>query len=74
MPTVHRQDGFAFRIYPNDHGPPHVHAVKAGLMARLAIGGAGEAPRVLSLHGMSDRDAAQAVRIAANVQNLLLAA
>jgi hypothetical protein len=28
MPTIERADGFAFRIYPIDHDPAHVHAVK----------------------------------------------
>lgn len=26
MPTVHREQGFQFRIYPDDHAPSHVHA------------------------------------------------
>ena len=25
MPTIHRQDGFAFFFYSNDHTPIHVH-------------------------------------------------
>lgn len=28
MPTVFRHDGFRMVIYPNDHRPAHVHAVK----------------------------------------------
>lgn len=30
MATIHQQDGFAFRIYPRDHEPPHVHAIVRG--------------------------------------------
>ncbi|MBI4520710.1 MAG: DUF4160 domain-containing protein [Gemmatimonadetes bacterium] len=29
MPTVHRERGFRFQMYPNDHPPPHVHVMKA---------------------------------------------
>jgi microcystin-dependent protein len=29
MPTVLRQDGFAVRIYTNDHLPMHVHILNA---------------------------------------------
>lgn len=25
MPTVHRERGFQFFIYPNDHQPAHIH-------------------------------------------------
>lgn len=30
MATFFTQDGFAFRIYPRDHEPPHVHAIARG--------------------------------------------
>ncbi|MGQ0814908.1 MAG: DUF4160 domain-containing protein, partial [Gemmatimonadota bacterium] len=26
MATIHREAGISFRVYPNDHAPPHVHA------------------------------------------------
>jgi Domain of unknown function (DUF4160) len=29
MPTVLQIDGFEVMIYPNDHGPPHVHVFRA---------------------------------------------
>ena len=34
LPTVHREGGFQFRIFTNDHSPPHVHVVMvdAGLV------------------------------------------
>jgi len=30
MPTVHREGGFRFYMWPNDHRPPHVHVEYAG--------------------------------------------
>jgi hypothetical protein len=30
MPTVLRINGYAFRLYTDDHPPPHVHVVHAG--------------------------------------------
>lgn len=37
MPTVLRVDGFAVRIYTDDHQPPHVHVVKAGVVVVIAL-------------------------------------
>ena len=62
-PTVHREDGFQFRIYPNDHSPPHVHAVKAGGFAKVAIGSVGEPPCLLEARRLKDREIVRAVRI-----------
>jgi hypothetical protein len=53
MPTVLRVEGFPFRIYPADHQPPHIHAYKAGGVARIAL----SAPVIIiSYEGMSERD------------------
>jgi hypothetical protein len=38
MPTVLRKDGFAVRIYFNDHLPPHVHVFKGGGQVRISLG------------------------------------
>ena len=62
-PTVHREDGFQFRIFPNDHSPPHVHAVKAGGFAKIAIGGVEEPPCLLEARRLKDREIVRAVRI-----------
>lgn len=61
MPTVYRQDGFEFRIYTNDHDPPHVHVFKAGGQVKIAIGDEKTAPSVLLRKGMSNKDAVKAV-------------
>jgi hypothetical protein len=63
MPTVHREGGFAFRIYVADHRPPHVHAVKNGTEVVIQLGDARQAPRIWERRGMTDRDAIAALRI-----------
>jgi hypothetical protein len=32
-------DGVTFRVYPEDHDPPHVHARYQGVLAILELGG-----------------------------------
>jgi len=53
MPAVFRDAGFDFRIYTNDHGPSHVHVVKAGNEAVINLGGATTRPLVRENFGMS---------------------
>jgi len=48
-------------IYVNDHPPPHVHAIKAGAQARIAIGGEGERPSLINNDGLSQRELAAAL-------------
>lgn len=48
MPTILVEDGFAVRIWPNDHAPPHVHVAKGDGMARVALGDPVTRPRPLS--------------------------
>jgi Domain of unknown function (DUF4160) len=63
MPTVLRKDGFAVRIYFNDHLPPHVHVFKGGGQARISLGSETENPQLVEIEGMSDKDAAKALSI-----------
>ena len=38
MPTVVRDNGFSFVIYPNDHLPPHVHVkMRDGRQCRIDL-------------------------------------
>jgi hypothetical protein len=37
MGTVHRESGFTFRIWSEDHEPPHVHVWKGGGRARIDL-------------------------------------
>ena len=39
MVTVHRAHGFRFVIFPNDHGPPHVHVFGQGGEAKIVLSG-----------------------------------
>ncbi len=74
MPTVHRQGGFQFRIFANDHSPPHVHAVKAGGFAKVAIGSVEGHPCLLEVRSLKDPDIVRAVRIVEREwQKLMLA-
>jgi hypothetical protein len=75
LPTVLRQAGIAFRIYVNDHAPPHVHAVAPSGFAKIEIGSAGAPPSVLKVgKGMKDQDLLKAVRVVEREWSLLLAA
>ena len=74
LPTVHREGGFQFRIFANDHSPPHVHVVKAGGFAKVAIGSVEEPPRLLETRKLKDPDIVRAVRIVEREwRNLMLA-
>lgn len=74
MPTVHRQEGYRFVVYPNDHRPPHVHVFKAGGEAIVLIGDDDDAPSIRERKGMSDHDAIRAVLIVEERQAQLLQA
>jgi hypothetical protein len=74
MPTVHRQDGFAFRIFPADHDPPHVHVYKAGLTAKIAIGDMDMPPYALDPQEMPTREVRRAIRIIEARQEMFLQA
>ena len=74
MPTVHRQEGYRFVVYPNDHRPPHVHVFKAGGEAIVLIGDDDTAPSIRERKGMSDPDAIHAVLIVEERQAQLLQA
>lgn len=70
MPTVLREDGFNFRIYFNDHSPPHVHVLKAEGEAKISI--EDEVPYLLSNDRMKLKDIRQALIIAYRHQARLL--
>lgn len=70
MATAHREDGFEFRIWSNDHAPPHVHAWKAGGMAKIELTGYA----VVKVRHMGAADVIRAVRIVAANRNKLMKA
>jgi hypothetical protein len=71
MATAHREDGFEFRIWPNDHTPPHVHAWKAGGMAKIELVDGFD---VVKVREMKATDVVRAVRIVMANQDKLMRA
>lgn len=49
MPTVLEFEGFFVRIYLNDHQPAHVHVVKNGSKAKIALGIGGATPQLIEV-------------------------
>lgn len=75
MTTVLREEGIAFRIYLNDHAPPHVHAIKEDGFAKIEIGNADVPPRVLKIgKHMRNQDLLKAVRVVERGWRVFLAA
>lgn len=64
MPTVHREDGFQVRIYPNDHLPRHVHVLKADGEVIIQLGSETESPWIDEVHkGISSKDVVKALTL-----------
>ncbi len=63
MPTVHREGGFAFKIYVDDHPPPHVHVWYAGEKAKVRIGTEDNPSRIYEAGSMRPPNLLRAVRI-----------
>ena len=68
MPTILRIDGFAIKIYFNDHGPAHVHVIKAEGEAIISL----DPIIILRFWGMRRQDLAEAKRIVEENQTVLL--
>ena len=74
MPRVHEVDGFRVYIYlpPREHGPAHVHVLKAGSEVVVQIG-TGEALRPYRVFGpIRASEVVRAVRIVEAVEDYLL--
>lgn len=72
MPTVFRDAGFDFRIYTDDHGPSHVHVVRAGAEAVINLGSATTRPWVRENFGMSKTNLRKAFLIVNQNQRFFL--
>lgn len=72
MPTVLRKDGFAVRIYFNDHLPPHVHVFKGNGQVRISLGSESEVPDVIEVNELSDKEVSKALQIVTTHQTELL--
>jgi len=59
VPTIHRENGFRFYFYSNDHPPPHVHVEVGDSVAKLLL----DPPQVDDAGRVSQRDLAQALAI-----------
>lgn len=70
MPTILRQDGFEFRIWTNDHEPPHVHVFKAGGQVKIEIVTA----QAMAVWNMGARDVRSAELMVVANQELLFQA
>lgn len=70
MPTVVVEDGYRFKIYPNDHIPTHVHVQKAENEARVRL----DTLEVVSNEGFNSRDLRAIVELVEKHQAALLAA
>lgn len=60
MPTIVRESGFAVRIFPSDHPPPHVHVERAGAVLKIDLATA-EVVRIVG--DISDRDVKRAEQL-----------
>ena len=72
MPTVLRQDGFNFVIYPDDHEPSRVHVKKAGKEVVINLGDENTKPCERENRGMSVQNRRNALQLAAEYQDELL--
>jgi hypothetical protein len=74
MPRVHEAGGFRVYIYlpPREHGPAHVHVLKAGseVVVHIGTGAALEPHRVFG--PIKDTDVIRAIRIVEAIEEYLL--
>ncbi|MCR2832881.1 DUF4160 domain-containing protein [Parerythrobacter lacustris] len=71
MVTVHREAGFRFIIFTDDHEPAHVHVFGDG-QAKINLAGQGGEPELVSAAGVKAGDLRKAMRIVAEQQAYLL--
>lgn len=71
MVTVHREGGFRFIVFTDDHEPAHVHVFGDGA-AKINLLGKGSAPELVYADGMKTADIRKAMRIVAEQQDHML--
>ncbi len=69
MPTAFIEDGYRFKIYPNDHPPPHVHVQKAEHEARVRF----DQISIMSNEGFNSRELGKIIELIKEHQETLLA-
>jgi len=62
MVTIHREAGFRFVIFADDHEPAHVHVIGDGA-AKINLVGPGGKPELVSNDGLKAGDLRKAMRI-----------
>ncbi|MGH6787937.1 MAG: DUF4160 domain-containing protein [Novosphingobium sp.] len=72
MVTVHREAGYRFVIYKDDHEPAHVHAIKDGEVI-VNLGGPGAEPEIRQAFGASIADVRRVLRIVVRERDVLRA-
>jgi hypothetical protein len=72
MPRVHEEHGYSVYILlpPREHGPPHVHVIRAGGELLVDLDPVG----VRRVYEMPARNIVRAVRIVEDNRDMLLAA
>jgi hypothetical protein len=68
MPVIYRYGGFRIVINPRDHPPPHVHVLNADGFAIIEI----ETLYVRKSKDMHDKDVVRAIRLVAEIRDMLL--
>jgi hypothetical protein len=72
MPVIRREAGFEFRIYTEDHEPPHTHAMKGGTEAVINLGDDRASPHIRDIFRMKPKDARRALDITIREQGYFL--
>ena len=72
MPTIHRERGFRFLVWPNDHPPPHVHAHYGDEKAVIDIGTGEVPPSIRDPRTMRPPNLRRALDIVRRHQDLML--
>ncbi|HEX9918887.1 MAG TPA: DUF4160 domain-containing protein [Pyrinomonadaceae bacterium] len=72
MPTIAKTDGFSFRIYYNDHKPPHVHVIKADGEVIIELGDENNSPIIREIYRMRDREVVIAYTLVEQLKTKLL--
>lgn len=72
MVTVHREAGFRFVIFKDDHEPAHVHVYYGGAEVKIALGIEGGSPENIRNYGMRMSDVRKALKMVTAQQPLLL--
>lgn len=72
MVTIHREFGFRFMIFTDDHGPPHVHVHGDGEMKVILCGADGR-PEMVYAVGFNTKDRRRAMDVVLERQEEFLA-